>query len=157
MVQPSHPYRTTGRTIALTGQTSVGPVMSLLFNMLSRFVIAFIPRSKHLLFYFFTRDLKIFTLKQAPFNFMAAATIYTGFGAQENKFYHCFHCFPIYLPWSYGTRCYDLSFMNVLSQIFHSSLSPSSRGFLVPLCFLSLVWCHLHIWGYWYFSQKPGF
>ena len=52
MVQPSHPYRTTGRTIALTGQTFVGPVMSLLFNMLSRFVIAFIPRSKHLLFYF---------------------------------------------------------------------------------------------------------
>ena len=49
MVQPSHPYMTTEKTIALTGQTFVGKVMSLLFNMLSRFVIAFLPRSKCLL------------------------------------------------------------------------------------------------------------
>ena len=49
MVQLSHPYMTTGKTIALTRQTLVGKVMSLLFNMLSRLVIAFLPRSKHLL------------------------------------------------------------------------------------------------------------
>ena len=49
MVQPSHPYMTTGKAIALTRQTFVSKVMSLLFNMLSRFVIAFLPRSKHLL------------------------------------------------------------------------------------------------------------
>ena len=49
MVQLSHPYMTTGKTIALTIQTFVGKVMSLLFNMLSRFVIAFLLRSKHLL------------------------------------------------------------------------------------------------------------
>ena len=49
MVQFSHPYMTTGKTIALTRQTLVGKVMSLLFNMLSRLVIAFLPRSKHLL------------------------------------------------------------------------------------------------------------
>ena len=49
MVQLSHPYMTTGKTIALTIQTFVGKVMSLLFNMLSRFVIAFLPRCKHLL------------------------------------------------------------------------------------------------------------
>ena len=49
MVQVSHPYMTTGKTIALTRQTFVGKVMSLLFNMLSRFVIAFLPKSKHLL------------------------------------------------------------------------------------------------------------
>ena len=48
-VQLSHPYRTTGKTIALTRQTFVGKVMSLLFNMLSRLVITFLPRSKHLL------------------------------------------------------------------------------------------------------------
>ena len=48
-VQLSHPYMTTGKTIALTQQTFVGKVMSLLFNMLSRFVIAFLPRSKCLL------------------------------------------------------------------------------------------------------------
>ena len=47
-VQFSHPYVTTGETIALTMYNSVGKVMFLLFNMLSRFVIAFLPRSKHL-------------------------------------------------------------------------------------------------------------
>ena len=46
IVQLSHPYMTTGKTIALTRRTFVGKVMSLLFNMLSRFVIAFLPRSK---------------------------------------------------------------------------------------------------------------
>ena len=49
MVQLSHPYTTTGKTITLTTQTFVGRVMSLLFNMLSRLVITFLPRSKHLL------------------------------------------------------------------------------------------------------------
>ena len=49
MVQLSHPYMTTGKTIALTTQTFVGKVMSLLFNMLFSFVIVFLPRSKHLL------------------------------------------------------------------------------------------------------------
>ena len=48
MVQISHPYMTTGKTIALTRWTFVGKVTSLLFNMLSRLVIAFLPRSKHL-------------------------------------------------------------------------------------------------------------
>ena len=49
IVQPSHPCMTTGKTIALTRQTFVGKVMSLLFNMLSRLIIAFLPRSKCLL------------------------------------------------------------------------------------------------------------
>ena len=49
MVQPSHPYMTTGKTIALTRRTFVGKVMYLFFNLLSRFVIAFLPRSKHFL------------------------------------------------------------------------------------------------------------
>ena len=49
MVQLSYPYMTTGKTIALTIWTFVGKVMSLLFNMLSRFVIAFLLRTKHLL------------------------------------------------------------------------------------------------------------
>ena len=51
MVQLSHPYLTTGKTIALTRRTFVGKVMSLLFNMLPRLVMAFLPRSKHLLIY----------------------------------------------------------------------------------------------------------
>ena len=94
-VQLSHPYMTPGKTIALTRLTFVGKVMSLLFNMLSRLLITFLPRSK------------------ASFNFMAAITICSDFGAQKNKVSHCFHCFPIYLPWSDGTRCHDLSFLNV--------------------------------------------
>ena len=73
MVQLSHSYVTTGKTIALTRQTFVGKVRSLLFNMLSRLVIAFPPRS------------------QMSFNFMAAVTICSDFGLQENKICHCFH------------------------------------------------------------------
>ena len=65
-VQLSHPYVTTGKTIALTRRTFVGKVMSLLLNMLSRLVITFLPRSKHL-------------------NFMVAVTICSDFGAPKNK------------------------------------------------------------------------
>ena len=49
MVQLSYPYMTTGKTIALTRRIFVGKVMSLLYNMLSRLIVAFLPRSKHLL------------------------------------------------------------------------------------------------------------
>ena len=85
---------------------------------------------------------------------MAAVTICSDFGAQENKVSHCFHCSPICLPWSGGTGCHDLSFSKcwVLSQLFHFLLSLSSRGSLVPLHFISLEWYHLHIWGCCYFS-----
>ena len=56
---------------------------------------------------------------------MAAVTIYGDFGTQENKVSHCFHCFPIYLPWSDGTGCHDLfSERWVLRQLFHSPFSP---------------------------------
>ena len=79
-VQLSHPYMITEETIALTRWTFVVKVMSLLFNMLPRLVRAFLPRSK------------------VAFNFMAAITICSDFGAQENKACHCFHCFPIYFP-----------------------------------------------------------
>ena len=53
IVQLSHPYMTTGKTIALTRWTFVDKVMSLLFSMLSRLVITFLPRSKHLFFFYF--------------------------------------------------------------------------------------------------------
>ena len=94
IVQLSHPYVTTGKTKALTRQTFVGKVMSLLFSKLSRLIIAFLPRGKCL-------------------NFMAAVTICSGFGAPQNKVFHCFHCFPIYLPQCDGTRCHDLTSLNI--------------------------------------------
>ena len=76
--------------------------------------------------------------EQVPFNFMAAVTIHSDFGAQENKVCHCFHCFSIYLPWNDGTACHNLSFLNgVLSQLFHFLLSLSLRGSSVPLHFQS--------------------
>ena len=85
-VQLSHPYMTTGKTIALTRWNVVGKVMFLLLNMLSRLVITFLPRSKSL-------------------NLMAAITICSDFGAPKDKVSYCFHCFPIYFPWSDGTGC----------------------------------------------------
>ena len=51
--------------------------------------------------------------EQASFNFMAAVTICSDFGAPKNKVCHCFHCFPICLPWSDRTRIHDLSCLNV--------------------------------------------
>ena len=61
---------------------------------------------------------------------MASVTICSDFGGQENKVCHCFHCFPIYLPWSDGTRCHDLRFLNVeFKPVFHSPLSLSLRLF----------------------------
>ena len=79
MVQLSHPYMITRKTIALIRRIFVGKAMSLFFNMLSRLITG---SSK----------------EQASFNFMAAITICSDFGAQRNKVCHCFHCFPIYLP-----------------------------------------------------------
>ena len=75
--------------------TFVGKVMSLLFNMLSRLVIAFLPRNKCLLI----------SWLQSP-----SAVILE---PPHNKVSHCFHCFPIYLPGSDGTGCHDLCFLNV--------------------------------------------
>ena len=57
---------------------------------------------------------------------MAAVTC-SDFGAQENKVCHCFHCFPIYLPWSDGTRCHDFSFLNVELEL--SSFTSIKRLF----------------------------
>ena len=79
IVQLSHPYMTTGKTVVLTRWTFVGKVMSLLFNMLSRLVTTFLPRSKHLLI----------SRLQSP-----SAVILE----PKNKASHCFPCFPIYFP-----------------------------------------------------------
>ena len=94
IVQISHPYMTNGKTIALTRWTFVDKVMSLLFNILSRLIITFLPRSKCLL---------ISWLQSTS----------AGFWSPKSKVCHCFHYFSIYLPWSDGTRCHDLSFLNV--------------------------------------------
>ena len=112
---------TTGKTIPLTRRTFVGKVMSLLFNMLSRLVITFLPRSKNLLI----------SWLQSP-----SAVILE---PKKNKVCHCFHCFPIYLPWSDGTGCHDLSFLNVELK---PTFSRSSFTFIKRLfssCSLSAI------------------
>ena len=80
IVQLSHPYMTTGKTIALNRRTFVDKVMSLLFNMLSRLVITFLPRSKH------------------PLNVRLQSPSVVILEPKKGKVCHCFHCFPIYLP-----------------------------------------------------------
>ena len=91
-ISPSNEY--SGKIIVLTTQTFVNKVMSLLFNTLSRFVIALLPRSKF-------------------FNFMATVTHCLQWLRSPRTVCHCFHFFPIYLPWNDETGCHDLSFLNI--------------------------------------------
>ena len=115
---------TTGKTTALTRWIFVGKVMSLLFNMLSRFVIAFVPRSKRLLI----------PRSQSP------SAVILEPPPKKNKVSHCFHYFSIYLPWIDGTGCHDLSLLNaVLSQLFHSPLSSRDSLVLLPLSSIRVV------------------
>ena len=87
-----HPYTTTGKTIALTRWTFVGKAMSMLFNMLSRLAIAFLPRSKRLLI----------SWLQSPFAVILEPK------KMKSLTVSLFH----YLPWNDGTRRHDLSFLN---------------------------------------------
>ena len=94
MVQLSHPYMTTGKTIALTRRAFVSKVISLLFNLLSRLVIAILPRSKCLLI----------SWLQSP-----SAVILE---PKKRKSITVSIFSPVYLPWSVGTGCHDLCFLN---------------------------------------------
>ena len=156
IVQLPHPHMTTGKTIALTRWTFVGKVMSLIFNTLSRC---------H----------NFSSKEQESFNFMAAVTICSDFGAQENKVCHCFHCFPIYLQWSYGADtmirvfwmlsfkpAFSLSSFTFIKRFFSSFLLSATRvmssaylrlliflpAILIPACASSspgFPWRTLHI------------
>ena len=97
MVQLSHLHMTTGTIRALTIWNLIGKMMSLLFTTLSRLVIVFLPRSN-----------------QATFNFMAAVTVFSDLGIQENV--SLLPLFPLLFAMSDGTRCHDLSFLNVELQ-----------------------------------------
>ena len=112
IVQPSHPYMTTGKTIALTWQTIVGKVMSLLFNMLCRLLITFLPRSKHLL---------ISWLLSPSAVILEPPKIVS-------------HCFSIYLTWRDGTECLTLSLvfwkLNFKPKFLLSSFTFIKRLFL---------------------------
>ena len=119
IVQLSHPCMTNGETIALTRWTFVGKVMSLLFNMLSRFVIAFLPSSKRLLI----------SCLQSP------STVILESKKKSLSLFPLFpHLFAMKwwnkMPWLLFFECW------VISQVFHSPLSPSPRGSLILPVFL---------------------
>ena len=149
MVQLSHPYVTTGKIIALIRQTFTGKVMFLLFNMLSRFVIAFFSRSKHLLISYLQSPSAVILepkkIKSVTVSIVSPSICHEVMGLDDVSFLN------------------DLSFLNVefyasfFTLLFHSPLSLSSRGSSVPFRFLPYGWCHLHICGHWYFSLQSWF
>ena len=111
------PYMTTGKTIALTRRTFVGKVMSLIFHMLSKWVIAFLPRSKHLLTSWLQSPFAVILqpkkIKSVTVSIVSPSICYEVLGPED----------IIFIFW-------------MLSQLFHSPLSLASRGFFVPLHFL---------------------
>jgi len=110
--------------------------MSLLFNMLSRLVITFLPRSKRLLISWLQSPSAVILEPQK----IKSATVSTVCPSISHEVM--------------GLDARILVFwMLSFKPTFPSPLSLSSRGSLVPLHFLPQGWCHLHIWGYWYFSQ----
>ena len=122
-VQLSHPYMTTGKTIALTRQTLISKVMSLLLNMLSRLVITFLPRGKCLLISWLQSPSAVILepkkLKSGTVSTVSPSVCHEVMGPDAMIF--------------------------VFQMLSHSPLSLSPRGFLVPLHFLPLGWHHLHI------------
>ena len=118
-VQLSHPYMTTGKTIALTRWTFVDKVLSLLFNMLSRLVITFLSRSKHLLISWLQSPSAVI-LEPKKIKFYTVSTVSPSI------------CHEVMGPDAMILVFWMLSF----KPTFHSPLLLSSRGFLVPLYFL---------------------
>ena len=113
----------------------VSKVMSLLFNMLSSLVIAFLPRNKHLLI--------------SGLQSLSAVIL----DPPQNKVWHCFHCFPGYLPWSDGTRCHDLSFLYWSSIWIHTIVLVSKMLIVTELIVVfrslqridKISWIHVNI------------
>ena len=137
MVQLSHPYMTTGKTIALTRRIFVGKAMSLLFNVPS---LLFLQGARVLISWLQSPSAVILEPKKIK---------------------------SVTLSIVFPTICHEVMWLDAvilvflivefLSQLFHSPLSSSSKGSLVPLWFLPQGWCRLHIWGYWYLSQQSWF
>ena len=134
MVQLTHPCVTTGKTIALTTKTFISKVVSLVFNTLSRLVIAFLPRSKHLLISWL-QSLSAVILEPKKIKSVIVSIVSSSICHEVMEWDGM-----IFIFWM-------LSF-----KLFHSSLSPSSRGSLVPLRFLPWEWHHLNTCHYWHFS-----
>ena len=130
MVQLSYPYMTTGKIIALTMWIFVGKVMSLPFNMLSRFFITILPRSNHLLILWL----------QSPSALILEVKKVTS--DTVSTFSLCI-CHEVIGP--------DVNILIFLMLSFKWTFSLSSKGSLVSLRFLPLELYYPHMWGCWYF------
>ena len=130
---------TTGKTIALTGWTLVGKVMSLLFNKLSRLVIAFLLRSKCLLISCLQSPSAVI-LESLKIKSLTVSIVSPSI------------CHEVMGPHAMVLVFWMLNF----KPAFSVSSFTFSKGSLV-LRFLPYGWCHLCIWGYWYFSQQSWF
>ena len=136
MVQHSHPYMTTRKTIALTRWTFVGKVMSLLFNRLSSFVIAFLPKSNCLLISWLKSPSAVILepkkIKSVTVPIVSLSICHEVMGPDA----------MILIFWMLSFKpAFSLSSFTFIKRFFSSYSLP-------------LWWCHLHIWDYWYFSQQ---
>ena len=140
IVHLSHPYMTSGKTIAFTRQTFVGKVMSLLFNMLSRLIFTFLPRSKRLLISWLQSPsaviLKLRKIKSLTVSIASPSICHEVMGPDA----------MIFIFWMLSFKLtFSLSSFTFIKRLFNSSL-------------LSAIGCcHLHIWGCWYFSLQSWF
>ena len=136
-VQFSQPYMTPGETIALIVQTFVSKVMSLLFNMLSRFVIAFLPRSKHLLISWLqspgTVILEPKKIKSVTVSTSSPSVCHEVMGLDAMIFFFWMLSFK---------PAFSLSSFTLIKRLFSSSSLSAIR------------WYHVHIWDCWYFSLQ---
>ena len=185
IVQLSHPYMTTGKTIALTRWTFVGKVMSLLLNMLSRLVITFLPRSKHLLTSWLQSPSAVILepkkIKSDTVSTVSSSICHEVMGPDA----------MILVFWMLSFNpTFSLSSFTFIKRLFSSSLLSAIR--VVSSAYLekamathssTLAWkipwmeepgrlqsmgsrrvghdwsdlAHLHIWGYWYLSRQSSF
>ena len=148
MVQLSHPYMTTGKTTALTTTLTVGKVISLLFNTLSRLVIAFLPRSKYLLISWLQLPLEVIL------------------EPQNMKSINVSFFFPHFLPLIDGTGCHNVKGPDVIMLVFwvlsfKPAFSLSSFTFIKRLFSSSSISAVRMVssarQGYWYFSRQSWF
>ena len=134
------PYMITGKNIVLTIWTFVNKIMSLLFNMLSRLVIAFLPRSTHLLISWLQSPSAVILepkkIKSVTVSIVSPSIYHELMGPDV----------VIFIFWMLSFKPgFSLSSFIFIKRLFSSS-SLSAIG-----------WCYLHIWGYWYFSLKSWF
>ena len=140
IVQLSHAYMTTGKTISLTRWTFVGKVMSLLFNMMSKFVISFLPKSKHLFISWLQSPSAVILepeeIKSVTVSIVSPSVCHEVVGLNA----------MIVVFWMLSFKpAFSLSSFTFIKRLLSSSLLSA------------LEWCHLHFLDYWYFSQQSWF